>query len=422
MTIVFENKGAIDIRAIKTFGISAKDNDSAIGFFGTGLKYAIAILLREKQEIVIQSGLKKYEFTTKTFDSRGKQFEIVCMNGKELGFTTELGKTWELWQAFRELYCNCTDEGGKIRRSKAFKAGHLSLAAKDSELVESDDAKSDSTIICVTGEKFDAIYSKRGEVILLSKPINENSDFEIHEGLSQSVYFKNIRISNPLKPTLFTYNIKKNLDLTEDRTAKYDFQVRAAICGAILQSDDDKFIEACLTATEGYYEHDLDYQESYRYTDPGMTFLRVVGELREKKDHSVNKTACRIWTSRQTTSSSTEVISLSEPQKTLLDSAIELCDEAGFNVDKYQIIIVNSLGSKFSQVEMKNIFLSVKLFDKGRGAIAKNLIHRYLEILLDAKHKDGDIIEALLESIIKARGVEDDMVITNNAEFRDTGF
>lgn len=411
--IIFQNKGAIDIRAIKTFGISAKDNDSAIGFFGTGLKYAIAILLREKQEIVIHSGLKKYEFTLKTYETRGKSFDIVCMNGKELGFTTELGKTWELWQAFRELWCNCTDEGGKIRRSKAVKAGHLSLAAKDSEIVESDDAEAGMTIIYVTGEKFEQLYNERGKIILLSKPIAETGEIEIHDGLSQSVYYKKIRICNPLKPTLFTYNIKKDIDLTEDRTAKYDFQIKAHIIKMILQSDDEAFIESCLTATEGYYEHDLDYKETYRYTSPGLVFLRVVGALRDKKDHSVNRSACAIWVSHQDTSSTTEVISLTDEQKTILDAAITLAKQAGFNVDKYQIITVNTLGSYLSQVEARNIFLSIKLFGKGRGSIAKHLIHRYLEIMLDAKHKESDIIEALLDNIIRARG---ETIDVNDAE------
>lgn len=44
--IIFRNKGVIDPKSITTFGVSSKENPGAIGFFGTGLKYAIAILLR----------------------------------------------------------------------------------------------------------------------------------------------------------------------------------------------------------------------------------------------------------------------------------------------------------------------------------------------------------------------------------------
>ena len=47
--IVFENPGEIDIRSISTFGVSVKEGDNPIGFFGTGLKYAIVVLLRTGQ-------------------------------------------------------------------------------------------------------------------------------------------------------------------------------------------------------------------------------------------------------------------------------------------------------------------------------------------------------------------------------------
>ena len=36
--IVFENPGEIDVAAISTFGVSVKETDNPIGFFGTGLK------------------------------------------------------------------------------------------------------------------------------------------------------------------------------------------------------------------------------------------------------------------------------------------------------------------------------------------------------------------------------------------------
>lgn len=54
MAVIFENPGEIDPRMISTFGVNVKENDSAIGFFGTGLKYAIAILLRNHHRISIQ--------------------------------------------------------------------------------------------------------------------------------------------------------------------------------------------------------------------------------------------------------------------------------------------------------------------------------------------------------------------------------
>jgi len=44
--IVFGNDGGLDLQAAMTFGVSAKETNNPFGQFGTGLKYAVAILLR----------------------------------------------------------------------------------------------------------------------------------------------------------------------------------------------------------------------------------------------------------------------------------------------------------------------------------------------------------------------------------------
>lgn len=105
--IVFQNKGLIDLRALKTFGVSVKDCPGAIGYFGTGLKYAVAILLREGCEVTLYRGRKAYKFTATSRKIRDQEFAIVSINGEEMGFTTALGKDWELW-----VNDNHRDRGG----------------------------------------------------------------------------------------------------------------------------------------------------------------------------------------------------------------------------------------------------------------------------------------------------------------------
>jgi hypothetical protein len=93
--VVFRNRGLIDVRAITTFGVSAKDpcNSNPIGYFGTGLKYAIAVLLRNDIPITIHSGLDTYAFEARRDVIRSKTFDMVYMNDSPIGFTTDLGKT-----------------------------------------------------------------------------------------------------------------------------------------------------------------------------------------------------------------------------------------------------------------------------------------------------------------------------------------
>jgi hypothetical protein len=71
MTISFSNPGEIDMTAISVMGLSAKESDSAIGRFGTGLKYAVAITLRLGGQITIWSGLNHYTFEAKHIKFRG---------------------------------------------------------------------------------------------------------------------------------------------------------------------------------------------------------------------------------------------------------------------------------------------------------------------------------------------------------------
>src|SRR5882724_7969094 len=115
MTIIFQNPGLIDLRSVQIMGLNAKETKNSIGQFGTGLKYAIAVLLRSGCKVTIFQGLQEFNFATQKEKFRGKDFDFVFMrrgdqhgseaifSEKALGFTLELGKHWEPWMAIREL-------------------------------------------------------------------------------------------------------------------------------------------------------------------------------------------------------------------------------------------------------------------------------------------------------------------------------
>jgi len=114
MKTYFMNNGNFDIRAMMTMGVSAKLSDSAIGFFGTGFKYAVAVILRGGGSVKVSTIDGVYEFTKKEEIIRDQKFDLVMINGSSAGFTTHMGINWEPWMAFRELFCNAKDEGGVI--------------------------------------------------------------------------------------------------------------------------------------------------------------------------------------------------------------------------------------------------------------------------------------------------------------------
>lgn len=203
---VFRNKGTLDVRSITTFGVSSKEGKNPIGFFGTGLKYAISVLLRNKCSISIYTGGKTYTFGTQTARVRVNDFEFITMNGVELGFTTELGKTWEPWQAFRELACNCMDENGTYY-----------------QVTDEVTCGQDETVVLVSGVPFEKAWAEQDSIILNSKPICNNEQIEICPGESQYIYYRGVRVMTlPLK-SVYTYNFLEQMDLTEDRTLKNSY-------------------------------------------------------------------------------------------------------------------------------------------------------------------------------------------------------
>lgn len=107
-----ENDIEIEPEAFTLIGASTKREDSSkIGFFGSGLKYAIAVLLQNNIDFKIYSGINEIKITTKTKSFRGNDFESICINGKETSLTTTMGADWKPWFAVREIYCNAIDEG-----------------------------------------------------------------------------------------------------------------------------------------------------------------------------------------------------------------------------------------------------------------------------------------------------------------------
>lgn len=112
---LFENKGEVNKDIIKLIGLSTKrDDDTKIGQWGSGLKYAIATFLREGIDIRVFSGDQEVKIgkKKKKIDGHGT-VEVITFNGVETSMTTEMGFDWKVWYAIREVYSNMLDEGGK---------------------------------------------------------------------------------------------------------------------------------------------------------------------------------------------------------------------------------------------------------------------------------------------------------------------
>src|SRR4030042_3100880 len=102
--LMIQNKVKIDSKALVRVGASTKtDDNSKIGFFGSGNKYAIATLLREGYGLKVFSGLKEISISTKKVSLGSKDFEQILINKKPTSLTTRMGPEWQVWMALREF-------------------------------------------------------------------------------------------------------------------------------------------------------------------------------------------------------------------------------------------------------------------------------------------------------------------------------
>lgn len=359
--VIFENSGEIDSRLITTFGVNVKDGDGAIGFFGTGLKYALSILMREGCEVTIQSGLEQHKFGKQSIELRGKPFEFVTMNDATLGFTTEVGKKWELWMAYRELFCNAQDEGGEVFRADAMP-----------------EPREGFTRVIVTGEKFTDIADNHEKYFLTSAPHLVCERVNVHKGHAHGVYYRNVLVGKlSERPTLFTYNITGNADLTEDRTLKYSWIVASRIATAVVSSNNVDFVRACVMAKEDFHESVLDYDND---DEPSAEFMQIMASLVSDRIGSVSQSALKKYRKHSGKGAKPEVVILNHIEQAVLEKSKQFCKKIGFDIH-YQILVVESLGADILGMALEDtIYLSHRTFMIGTKSVAGTIIEEYIHL------------------------------------------
>ena len=364
--VIFKNKGVIDKRAITIMGLSSKDNPNPIGFFGTGLKYSIATLLRNNIDITIYAGTEELKLTSELVKFRNEEFRVISMNEQELGYATDLGKTWQIWQAFRELYSNCLDECGEIFETNS--------------LVKPEEGH---TTIIVRGGLFAEQFRNKGTIFIEDTeiPFTKSTRAEVYTGCSHgSVYYRKVKIKEQVMP-LFKYNILDKIDLTEDRTAKYDFQLLAAIRDTIAVSGNADFIERCITAKDDYLETNINYMDS---CTPSETFLEVVPKVREQRRFDLMESAWKLYQKHTQKVDNVEPLILTDFEKKQLFRACELAEKIGFPVREYPISTDETLGTNVLALAehqpIKKILLSKELFTKGVKNLMRGIIEEYIHL------------------------------------------
>jgi|SRR5580700_2676661 hypothetical protein len=265
--IVFATPGLIDLRAFTMMGVSVKPQTAnPIGYFGTGLKYAMAVLVRLGAEPVVWIGRDKYTFQKKLAEFRGQSFEglrircerfnLLKARYTDLPYTTSYGRNWKMWQAFRELEANTRDESG-------------TTLATDAPL-EGADGK---TLIVIEHPEMVEAWEKRADIFLPGAVREADQNVQVFPDRSKYLYWRGLKVAELHKPTVRTYNVCSYMELTEDRTLKYDFYARDAIARHVLTCDDERLVYDVLTAGDEMWEHGLTFDN---WTEPSRAFRRAM--------------------------------------------------------------------------------------------------------------------------------------------------
>lgn len=383
---IFENEGVADLNALLTFGVSAKETANPVGYFGTGFKYAIAILLRTGHRVFIDVGQGKepVEFTRKPVTIRGERFNLIKLGRRQLGFTDQVGKNWELWMAYRELFCNAKDEpGGRVFTASKIPASSAGIVR-----------------MLVLGDDLAGVFANHADYFLQSTPLVRFDNVELHAGASRYLYYRGVRAGAIPYGTRskYTYNMLDDVSLTEDRTIHNPGALRYTIGKELATKlDDENILEKLLLRDRDTPTFDdvLDWH----WNETSTAFRNVVGRIvLSNQVHLVDSAIA--WFKTQRISVDRVPRAILSPARVLrLQEATNLATLAGFPLEPDDVTVTESLGPGIlGAVHGGEIYLSVAALDDGVGIAAGTLIEEYLH----AKCMLEDYTRAFQDRLLRA--------------------
>jgi hypothetical protein len=390
--LVFSNPGTLELDLVKLMGVSVKETADPIGFFGTGLKYAMATALRLGGNMTIFTNSQRYDVCGRQVKLRDKEFTQVMLNDEPLGFTTELGKQWEAWMVVRELFSNALDEQGETMLQSA-EPSPESLAGR--------------TAIVLRGECFITVWNNRQQYFLsqVESRVHASPFVDAFDALghNHAVFYRGIKVFDTSLPTLYRYNLLGSAMLTEDRTLKYEFQLKEAIEMAIITSKDVTFIARSLTTGDYHYENYLAFTDAHSGIAMSDEFKSVCKKMNDRKPRNLNMAAIRWYQTRAKTFAPVIPVKLTKVQQAQLDKAVAFVKGLGFgdDFDSYEIVVTSWLGEGiYGQAKDGKSYISKECFDKGTKFLASTLLEEFVHNRYGLNDESRDLQTWLFDRII----------------------
>jgi len=382
--IHFINREELNPIAFSVMGASVKNDSSCIGWFGSGLKYSLAVMLRLNVKFSVETHGKTFTFDTVKKDFRGEEMNIVTCNGDELGYTTEFGKQWNLENIYRELYCNALDEGGSVEQG-------------------GDVDSSNKTIITIDDHRMlEEHYQKDSNFLFDSIPIHTAGDAQIHSLKSGSVrrlYYKGVKTQEGSYDMQYAYNVTAGLELTEDRTLKYVYQWNEAVTKLIVSLTDKKMIQNILTAEKYSFEQTVSF-ESYCIAENMSDEFKEIAQEYERKGKITNLSLSSYIKGLNPKTIEDWVKPITSNEDKQLQEAYKLLESndhyvQGWDLKKFEAESLGHLG----QAKDGIIYIAQKVFLMGPRELAITILEEHLHLKTGFGDETRQFQNALFEEI-----------------------
>lgn len=401
-----QNPGIIEHNAFYLLGACTKrDQKDKIGYFGSGLKYAIAVLLRNDIPFHIYAGSEEIKITTQQEFLREEPFDVIYINGNKTSLTTAMGPDWKLWQAVREIFCNALDEG------KYEITHHDSL-----DTVEKDGT---SFIIDVSHSELQEIINNWDFYFAHNrKPVMSCPRGKVYARMAENacIYRKQIRCYEDKYNSLFDYDMD-NLKLNESRIMTSEFDFKTDLARLWIESANPTMIQSFIHRIPGkqiiedhiYWEFCYSHPNDYWFTLLKDMFLvpdSLSGWFKETLDDpdtvilpytlvkKLKDAFPEFRTGLDKTSSDDKYLKrdFSEEEHFKLKKAMSFLEDVGLVLD-YPVFAAEFKDTKIyglADIQAKEILLSKLCFEHGIRRIV-------LTLMEEAAHIDSGAGDETLE-------------------------
>lgn len=394
--IKIENEGEIDVNALLLLGATSKRGDaSMIGYFGSGLKYAIAVLLKNNIEFKIFSGEKEIKVTTTREGFRGQEFDVIKVNNRKTSLTTDMGPDWKAWFAVREIYCNAIDEGSHkmgISDSPQGEAGKTVFYIKfNSALSE-------------LFSNWNRYFSDKREDMIQNISEHGTRVFS-GNGSEFIVYRKGVQCLQDRRKSLFHYDLDW-VSINESRVLADSWRFNRLLAERLAIGASVEVIREIFDNYTGTVEGDLEWSAVYRFNDNWLKALNgrkiiidsVAGyfleEMAEDRKGVITLSKGMAESLKSYFGNRVHVMGLTDREKggvklkMTVDQAqdckfaLDFLKKAGIKVSLPVSVFEFENQKVLGQLKDGEILLSPKIFEQGRRSVV-------ITILEEWAHKDS---------------------------------